>query len=203
MKLNFILDLDQTIISSEELVSKSKNKDKVIFNFQVGNKKKSIPENEIGKYHILDQFVIVERPYLQKFLDYLFANFNVSVWTAASEEYGRFICQNIILTKPERKLNYFLYLKHCKMSSKEAVKNLKFLYQYPGFEEKNTILLDDSELHIGYTLENSERIIKAKEYFFFEKKDDDFLIKLIARLKENKKNNIQTLTANINHFFKN
>ena len=36
-------------------------------------------------------YKVFERPGLQEFLDYLFANFNVSVWTAASKSYALFI----------------------------------------------------------------------------------------------------------------
>ena len=64
-KLNIILDLDQTLISSEEihLLKKSHKKKMDLFN----NK------------NLDDQYIVFERPGLQSFLDYLFENFNVSV----------------------------------------------------------------------------------------------------------------------------
>ena len=208
MKLNFILDLDQTIISSEELTGKSKSKDKVIFNFNVNDEKKSISENEMGQYHKLDQYIIVERPYLQEFLDYIFENFNVSVWTAASKEYARFICQKIILNKPERKLDYFLYVEHCHMSTPKDIKNIKnldFLYSKDRehFNPYNTILLDDSKDHVNYSVNNSKNIIRAKEFFFLKNNKDDFLLKLTEQLENSKRMNARKVVSKINNYFKN
>jgi len=205
MKLNFILDLDQTIISSEELTRKSKSK----YIFNIDGQEKSIPENEIGTHYRLDQYIIVERPHLQDFLDYIFEKFNVSVWTAASKEYALFICQKIILNKPGRKLDYFLYVDHCNMSTpkneKKNIKNLDFIYSKDRehFNQYNTILLDDSKDHVKYSVDNSKNIIRAKEFFFFKDNKDDFLLKLTEQLKQLKTNNARKVVSNINDYFKN
>ena len=83
MTTHVILDLDQTIISAEtpkeiDLTGQDKIKAKKF------------------TFHDMDNYYIVfERPGLQKFLDFLFANFSVSVWTAASKDYAAFIIKNI------------------------------------------------------------------------------------------------------------
>jgi hypothetical protein len=220
MKLNFILDLDQTIISSEKI----KRKEQKFLTFEVEENglkvEKKISSNVIGTYHQLDPYYIVERPYLEDFLDFLFENFNVSVWTAGTKDYATFICKNVILkkNKPERKLNYFLYLEHCQMSSGTHVKNLNFLFKYNGFNKDNTILLDDSVDHINYknkdknaAIENSSRIIQAKQFFFLDQREDTFLKQLTEKLTEklnkeiiDKKNfDLSDSITNINNYFKN
>ena len=92
------LDLDQTIISAEASED---------FNFVKHHKK-------IKKFHYENMegyYLIFSRPNLQEFLDYIFKNFNVSVWTAASKDYALFIIDKIILKDlPERKLDYIFFL---------------------------------------------------------------------------------------------
>jgi len=104
--LEVILDLDETLINSQpldELTSEERKRFMRRF-----------------KTHNMDGYYLVcERPYLQQFLDYIFTNHNVSVWTAASHDYANFIVNNVILIKPERKLKFFLWDRHCKMSKKK------------------------------------------------------------------------------------
>ena len=132
--LNIILDLDETLINSqayEDLTSSEKKKFMRRF-----------------KNHNMDGYYLVcERPHVQDFLDYVFKHFNVSVWTAASESYAKFIINNVILVKPNRKLEYFFWDKHCKMSRKKfnkQPKNLNLLInKLPYFHSDNTFIVDD------------------------------------------------------------
>ncbi len=137
-KPNVVLDLDNTLISAEALTEfpfdKPRMKDKAI-QFQI---------------HDMDGYYIVfERPGLQKFLDYLFAHFNVSVWTAASKDYALFIVKHVLLTKPSRRLQYLFVSYHCKLSRKfyrNDSKNLRMLsekFNLPEFNEHNTVIIDD------------------------------------------------------------
>ena len=83
-KGNVILDLDATCICSEKISDLNLEDTDVI--------------NKIKKFksHNMDDFYIVfERPHLQQFLNFLFRNYNVSVWTAASKSYAIFIVQKI------------------------------------------------------------------------------------------------------------
>jgi RNA polymerase II subunit A small phosphatase-like protein len=134
-KINIILDLDNTLISS---VTKTEHKQ---LNADVWN---------IFQWKNMDGFYdVFERPNLQKFLDFLFAHFNVSVWTAASKPYALFIVEKIILkNKPERKLDYIFFSYHCKQSKRmyKASKSLSILkkdFNIDMFEIKNTYIIDD------------------------------------------------------------
>ena len=134
-RTNLIFDLDQTLISAEDWDTQEFNK----------NKKKA----KKFTFHDMDGYYIVfERPNLQSFLDYAFANFNVSVWTAASKDYALFIIDNIILTKPDRHLDWIFFSYHCDISKKKkgGTKDLDMLwdeYKLTGYNKNNTIILDD------------------------------------------------------------
>jgi hypothetical protein len=137
-KMNIILDLDQTIISAESTDD---------YDFK---KNKSKAKNFV--FHDMDGYYIVfERPGLQKFLDYLFVNCNVSVWTAASKDYALFIIDKIILkNKANRNLDWIFFSYHCDISKnkKNGSKNLAMLwdvYKLKGYNKDNTIIIDDYE----------------------------------------------------------
>src|SRR3990167_1255303 len=92
-KYNLLLDLDQTLIYSIPTEE---------FNFDRDQGKLE----KLSFYSMEGLYIVVERPYVQEFLDYIFQHFNVSVWTAATKDYASSIIKNVILTKPERKLDF-------------------------------------------------------------------------------------------------
>ena len=139
-KRNVLLDLDQTLISAESTDEYDHD----------GNKARA----KKFEFHDMDGYYIVfERPGLQRFLDYLFDNFNVSVWTAASKDYALFIVDKIILAKPDRHLEWIFWSYHCDLSQKKkgGSKDLGMLwdeYKLPGFNSRNTVIIDDyDEVH--------------------------------------------------------
>jgi hypothetical protein len=161
-KLNIILDLDQTIISAEssEEYDKAKNKTK---------EKKFI-------FHNMDNYyTIFERPGLQIFLDYLFKNFNVSIWTAASKDYALFI------------IDWVFFSYHCDLSRKltKRSKSLSMLwdvYQIDGYTKDNTIILDDYD-EVFKTQEDNCIIAIPFEFEDKNSHKDNYLKKLENALK--------------------
>jgi TFIIF-interacting CTD phosphatase-like protein len=143
-KLNVILDLDNTLISSLDPKEFKTHK----------NNCRGLKYTQMKNY-----FYIFHRPYLQEFLDYLFDNFNVSVWTAGTKDYGTFIVKHIILNpqpyeddsvpknRPERVLKLILHSKNCDQSEylykTPTPKDLRYIYNFPGFNENNTFIVDD------------------------------------------------------------
>ena len=192
VKPNIILDLDQTLISAEptEEYNFEKNKEKA---------KKFTFHNMDGYY------VVFERPGLQEFLDFLFSECNVSVWTAASKDYAMFILEKILLTKPERSLDYAFCSYHCDISKKlqKGSKNLKLLKEHFKMEDYDldkTFIVDDyDEVH---KIQPSNAILA--EPFEFSKtgsENDDFLVKVQKKLKEKIKKDttdIQPIVTEIN-----
>lgn len=138
-KHNVILDLDNTLISAEALEE---------FPFQ----QKGI-EQKAKKFAIYDMdgyYIVFERPHLQSFLDWLFQNYNVAVWTAASKDYALFIIDKILLKRPNRKLDFIFFSYHCDLSRKtyKYSKKLRFIFDLIkplNYTCENTIIIDDLE----------------------------------------------------------
>jgi TFIIF-interacting CTD phosphatase-like protein len=196
-KTNLILDLDQTLISAEATEE---------FNFNKYRTKSKL----FSSYDMDGYFMVFSRPYLQKFLDYIFKNFNVSIWTAATKDYALFIINKIILqNRPNRKLDYIFFLYHCKWS--ESINNIHNskklsilwdIYKLPNYNINNTIILDDNDKI--YESQKNNCII-AHPFEFTEKgsQHETFLKNLIPQLKLMKKrikhgDNDLTTTINLN-----
>lgn len=165
-RFNVVLDLDQTLISAEEIATFKMNKEKM---------RKFAYADMDGYYYVF------ERPGLQKFLDWLFKNANVSVWTAASKDYAIFIVDEIILNRSNRKLEWFFFSSHCHASKKKrrCIKDLSMLwdvYEIPDFTKENTVIVDDND--DVYECQ-PERVIRAPpfEYKDRDSHEDDWLLK--------------------------
>lgn len=167
-----ILDLDETIINSVE---------KENFNFNKYNNKLA---NFQGKYKDMDGYYLVfERPNLQSFLDYLFDNFTVAVWTAATKDYAIFIVKNIILAKKNRKLDHLFFKYHCDYSKhvkNGGMKDLDVLwdhYNLPGYSKENVIIIDDYDkvfkTNVTNKKSNPNNCYKIKPFMFKKKNSED------------------------------
>ena len=177
-KLNVILDLDSTLINAVE------NRDKI-----------KVPSDSGLLYKDwIPFFRIYERPYLQEFLDYLFDNFNVSVFTAADKDYALFIVDQFVLNKnPKRKLDFFFFRYHVELSNKhyKGVKDLRLiwdLFKIYCFYPCNTLIVDDLNL-VEKT--NPYNTIPIKAFDILDKNgyydttmiNDDSLLTTIEKLK--------------------
>ena len=102
-------------------------------------------------YEMDDCYVVFPRPDLDEFLDYIFENFRVSVFTAASKDYALFIIDKIILgDHNHRKLDHIFFSYHCDISKKlkKGIKDLTILwdvFNLPGYNKYNTIIIDDND----------------------------------------------------------
>ena len=174
-KHNLLLDLDQTIISGEpiedlDLENAYKEKHKL---FKSDN--------------MDDYYIIYSRPHLQEFLDHVFKNFNVTVWTAASKDYALFIINKIILSKPERKLDFIFFEYHCQLSKKmkKHSKELCMLwdvYKLPGYSPQNTVIIDDYKQDVHKCQPNNCIIAKPFEFKKEGSENDTFLKDIIPHL---------------------
>ena len=172
------LDLDQTLISAEayEEINASGNRFK--------KKARRFKFEDMDGYYI-----VFERPYLQIFLDYLFANFNVSVWTAASKDYALFIIDKFVISgKPERNINFIFFSYHCDISKKlkNGSKDLSIIwdvYEINQYNKNNTLILDDYDE--VYETQPKNCIISPP--FYFQNKGserDEFLKELPEKLEK-------------------
>jgi hypothetical protein len=175
-KKNIILDLDNTVISSIPLeeVKWTSDLDKKMKRFNFCNME--------------DYYIIFERPFLQDFLDELFANYNVSVWSAGSKDYVLHIVEMIILKKPERKLDFIFFSYHCGLSRKlyNGIKDLRLVYDtfgMEGYTKDNTFIIDDLK---KVKKINQDNCIAIKDFEFYNdgSEKDNSLIEISHELQK-------------------
>lgn len=178
-KFNVILDLDQTLISGEEL--------------KTFDMKKQQEKMKKFDYKIMDNdYIIFARPHLQEFLDFVFENFQVSVWTAASKDYAYFIIKNFITIKPKRKLDFIFYSYHCDLSLKlkKGLKSLSMLwdvFELKKYNKENTIIIDDNPEVVKNQKDN---VLQIKPFYYQNRasyQDDELQKIMYSMLKAKKK----------------
>lgn len=146
-KSNVIIDLDNTIISC--ITNNQKNSNII-----------SSLTSKYTSYHKLvehntTKYIIFERNNLKSFLDYIFENFNVSIWTAATRRYSSFVIQNVF---KGRNIDYIFFDYHVDLSKKLYDQNPKHLnllfdtFQLPNYNINNTILIDNLQSIANATL---------------------------------------------------
>lgn len=197
-KGHFLLDLDQTLISAEPTEEYNFDKNK-------GKAKKF-------KFHDMDgYYVVFERPGLQEFLDFLFDNFTVSIWTAASKDYALFVIEKIVLAgKKNRKLDFVFFSYHCDLSEKykNGTKDLSMLwdvYRLSGYTQENTVILDDYD-EVYETQPKNCILAFPFEFTKDSSPDDKFLSELIPYLRKIKQDvqkgkSVQPEVEKINQHF--
>jgi len=171
-----VLDLDETLIHS--MNKKEREAYKKTPNFT--------SHEMIGS-----DYIIYERPGLQEFLDFLFANYTVCVWTAASKDYASFIVNSIVLNgRKDRKLDWFFFDYHCELSKRisntKSTKDLNVLcdiFKLQGYTNSNVVIIDDNE---NVFKAQTGKCINIKEFKIGigESESDNELSKLIPLLKK-------------------
>lgn len=185
-KVNIFLDLDETLIFSVDL-----KKD-------VELKKDKKKEQELKKldFHLMKDedgnvlYVVYHRPNIQEFLTFLFENFTVSVWTAASKDYALDIVDNVIHKNKKNKLDFILYHHHDKFSQKHNKSDKK--------GNKVMAVLDTHwklpELAKGFIIDDNDYVRDAQpkncivapsfDVIKGDMTQDKFLTNLIPKMKE-------------------
>ena len=136
-KMNVLLDLDNTLINALE----EHEREALSMEFQNHFDYKDM-------YHY--GYRIFGRPGLQAFLDYLFDEFNVSVFTNAEKDYADFVVKNIIFGKStqHRKLDFVFYRYHSNIAMQNygKMKDLRLIWEMAHiyyFFPSNTVIIDD------------------------------------------------------------
>lgn len=164
-RMNVLLDLDNTIINALE----SKEQELI-------ETRPELSKFDCKKFTAYGMSIYA-RPGLQEFLDFLFQNFNVSVYTAAEQEYATFIIEKFILTKPERDQHFkhIFWRYHVEMGEKHygEVKDLRLLFnviKVPNFYPCNTVIIDDLD---DVYLANPHNTIRVKAFDMIVKDKND------------------------------
>lgn len=117
-RMNIILDIDETL---------GHNIKRSMWDM--------VPEKDKKKYDTMDFFgnVFVIRPYIKKFLKFLFDNFNVSIWTLGSRDYAIWVAHNILIdNNKNRHVKNVMWSTHDSFASQISEntygKDLKYLW---------------------------------------------------------------------------
>jgi len=173
-KKNVILDFDETLFYAIDMDDYIPEKhDEKISRFKT------------RPVQMDDSYKIILRPGLHKFLDYVFKNFNVTTFTAASKSYAMFILDNIIKrNNTDRKVDYVFFSYHCDLSKcvKNGIKDLTIIwdiFKLPGYNKYNTLIIDDNQ-----DVKDTGYCIQVPEFNFFNEgsENDNYFDKLIEKL---------------------
>lgn len=155
-----ILDLDETLIFAEEM-----------------------PLEREADF-LTGQFFVYKRPYLQDFIEFCLANFDVAVWTSSTRNYAIKIVAEIF-PKPNE-LVFFWSCERCTIRYDEELQETYFekmmsKVRKRGFDLKKVIVVDDSPEKWRNSYGNLIRI----KPFFGETADNELkrLIIYLERLK--------------------
>ena len=124
--MNLVLDIDETLIHA---VTRKNKKASFSIKFSTG-----------------EQYYILVRPGLKKFLRYVFKNFKtVNIWTAATKDYAIAIMSNVLTKQQISRLKFFNTRKQC---SSDGSKPLVDIFDTPqakklGITRFNTLMIDD------------------------------------------------------------
>jgi RNA polymerase II subunit A small phosphatase-like protein len=181
MKGLLLLDLDETLIHSEEFPRTQSSAAKE-FDFKV----------EFGSEDYW--YMTKKRPFLDEFIKFAFENFDVGVWTASTEDYATIILENIGIDK--NKLKCFYTRENCGMrldyesNSYYGVKNLQklkkrawsktYTNKVGQMRELDRILIVDD---IAATAVNNRSNLVLIKPFYFNDNDVE-LLKLISYLQK-------------------
>jgi RNA polymerase II subunit A small phosphatase-like protein len=180
MKGLLLLDLDETLIHSEEFPrTQPSEKD---FDFRIGFK---------GEDY---WYMTKKRPFLDEFIKFSFENFDVGVWTASTDDYATIVLENIGIDKDL--LKCFYTRENCGMrldyetNSYYGVKNLQklkkrswsklYTTKVSQMRELDRILIVDD---IAETAVNNRSNLILIKPFYFDNNDTE-LLKLISYLQK-------------------
>ncbi len=135
---------------------------------------------------IADTLPIIFRPYVSKLLKYCFDNFEVGIWTAATEEHA-IIVIDALLTKEQRaRLKFVLHRNHCLQSGYDCIKNLEYVFDTTtkmcnGWHQDNVLIIDDTPATARLNMSNAIIVKSYKGGYDNELKRLKHHLKMIKR----------------------
>ncbi len=162
--LNVVLDIDETLIYFINKRYREHSWDRLAAEEKA---KYDFTEDKHGN-------ILIRRPHLKEFFQYLFENCSVNLWTLSDEEYAEGIA-NMILTTYFNDKPYKFSSIYCDKTDEEAAeyfggrKNLKYFYEDPKkkhFWPANTILVDDLPAN-SVNAQNKANSITVKPFALF------------------------------------
>lgn len=190
-KYNVILDLDSTLIHSI-LLDEWK---KIVSTKSTDVSSKYATAHNRIRYG--DHWMMLQRPRVQSFLDALFRNFNVAVWSSAGPEYVQFVVRRTIqpvAKRAKRPLDFVWDSTQTDAATKASKhgNDLKPLtkvfeeFSELGYTAKNTVIIDD---HVSVFNTNPRNTIMMPPFnpFCVDSSEDTLLKSALTYLLKLKK----------------
>jgi TFIIF-interacting CTD phosphatase-like protein len=191
--INVVLDLDNTLIFSIPFNKVPKIMPEWLTKFKT-HKMHFGKEKDPEKY----DYLVVERPGLRPFLNWLSKYFKITIWSAASPDYVLFIKKHIF---GKRKVQKSYTSDDCERSQKnygeDFIKNLELLWDVDdlkGYGPSNTVIIDDLKYNTKPQPHNSIHIKKFIVNVNDKKSLEDIELvavqKKLEQIKTHYKNNV-------------
>lgn len=137
----------------------------------------------IDNYSLMQETIIIARPYLREFLHYLFSHHErISIWTNGSSRwYNKCFNECIQHHMPQDKsFDFVITYDDCLVRNKTTCpKSLSLIYdKYSNYSEHNTIMIDDSPHTLKDNMDNGI-LISSYEYEEDDHDLDNELLKMI------------------------
>lgn len=179
MKLNLILDIDETLINfvPHTLWGTLSSADKAKY-----------------KFIVCHDGVIVARPHVKELLDYAFSNCDVSIWTWACEKHAHDVLQFIAKNRLSKFANIWssndANTAYRTYGKGKDLRHLWFSLNINGFMPCNTVLVDDLDDNVCHEANRRNSIqVPAFKLFgesglYLDPSSDNSLLNVIDLLKE-------------------
>ena len=140
-----VLDLDETILHSLHYHELNGNEHEGMYG--------KIMEDDDEE----NQYIVFARPHIMEFMDYIFKHYKVVVWTAASEDYAKWVVKNILSlsktseTPVHRDVQLLLSCDHCDISNEVSDgkhKDLDLLYDEFRLHESSPDIFHESAIFV-------------------------------------------------------
>lgn len=152
-KINLVLDLDSTLLSSYLIENESGNENGNKFPYIMEIPKVWIPDHIMTYPKVCsnDEYLcyIWTRPHLYSFLDHVSKLTHLSYWTAGFRPFQEKVIQ---ITGLDRYTKHYFFSEHCTQKNGFIFKNLSLL---PFYQPDKTLLIDDNPTNHEKNPENS------------------------------------------------
>jgi hypothetical protein len=174
--MNFILDLDNTLMCSIPI----NNLDKLPNDINIKYRIEAFKPYD----NLIYSTLLVQRPYLHEFLEELNKIGKISIWTAASSQYAKFIIDNFIPNHIEIKNVFSSFYTNKLKKITNKLKPLEYLCRTnTDYEINKTYIIDDMYEVIDANPNNSFLIKKFTMESITSPNLDNELLKILVKIK--------------------
>ena len=148
-----------------------------------------------GVFHKNGSIDLKIRPYCVEFLEYLFANYHVGIWTHANISWCDTVLQHILTEKQQKQVKFIYTSTNGCPRDDGDIKCLEKIFNKqkykPYFGAESTLIIEDTFYNV---IENTHNGVIIPRYTGVK---DDVLDKLMKHLQKYRNRNVQKFPKNI------